>query len=288
MLRKAAVWVVLIAACSSSGSDAGSTTASAVVTTTVTPPTNAIAAPPPAPCLEGDAAFGSEGIVGAVGAASGDARGIAELRWAAHDGCERFVVDLATADGAPAIAVGNTTVAVVASGILRIQLPEAVTVTAVADNTFDGDMIERAYVVRDRAGSVFVDLLLAGPVEARASALEAPARVAVDVKPGSKELQSRPAVGVNIVVTTPVAGEADYPLRVAGYARTFEATVVARIRGEGEQTESFTTATDYLEAWGVFEMEFADGPEGQVEMFAGEDSAEDGSERGVTIPLSME
>jgi hypothetical protein len=286
VLRVAAVLVLLITACSSSGTDSTAPPTSTATTTTPPTPTTLDSATV-SPCLEGDAEFGDEGIVASVGVNSGDARGIADLRWAAHAGCERFVVDLATVDGAPAIAVGETSVALVEPGILRIQLPETVTLTAVADNTFDGDLIQRAYVVRDRAGPLFVDLLLSGAIEARASALESPARVIVDAKPRSGEPGGTPTIGENVVVTSPQAGEAGYPLQVAGYSRTFEANVVARIRGGGEEIVLFTTATDYLETWGVFEMEFGEGPLGQVELFVGEDDAADGSERGVTIPLTM-
>lgn len=285
MLRIAAVLALLISACSSSGADSTTPTSSSAAPTTVAPTTLDSASVPP--CLDGDAPFGEEGILGSVGVSSGDARGIAGLRWVAHEGCERFIVDLATVDGAPAIAVGETTVALVEPGILRIQLPETVTLTAVADNTFEGDLIERAYVVRDRAGSLFVDLLLASTIEARTSALESPARVVVDARLGSGEPEGTPTIGESVVVTSPLAGEASYPLQVAGYSRTFEANVVARIRDGGEATELFTTATDYLETWGVFELEFGEGPLGQVELFVGEADAADGSERGVTIPLTM-
>lgn len=286
MLRVAAVLILLITACSSSGTDSTAPPTSPATTATPATPTTLDSATV-SPCLEGDAEFGDEGIVASVGVNSGDARGIADLRWAAHEGCERFVVDLATVDGAPAIAVGETSVALVEPGILRIQLPQTVTLTAVADNTFDGDLVQRAYVVRDRAGSLFVDLLLSGAIEARASALESPARVVVDVQPGSGKPGGTPTIGENVVVTSPQAGEVGYPLQVAGYSRTFEANVVARIRGGGEETGLFTTATDYLETWGVFELEFGEGPLGQVELFVGEDDAADGSERGVTIPLTM-
>lgn len=284
MLRVAAALVVLVSACSSSGAD--STTVPAPVTTTA-PATTVPEPSSTAPCLDGAAPFGDAGIVGAVGTGAGDARGIAELRWAAHEGCERLWVDLTTVDGAPATTVGEATVALAEPGIVRISLPDAVTLTAVADNTFDGSLIERAYVVRDRAGSLFVDLHLAASVEARAFALESPARIAVDAKPASAVLTGRPAVGDNVVVTTPLPGEAGYPLAIAGYSRTFEANVVARIRDGDGELESFTTATDYLETWGVFEMELGEGPLGPVELFVGEDDPVDGTERGVTIPLTL-
>lgn len=284
MVRFAVAIVLIISACSSETEPPTSSTTQP--STSTVPSTGLDSASVPA-CLEGQIPFSDEGVIGSVGVGVGDARGIAELRWAAHEGCERLVIDLATVDGAPAIAVGATTVALVEPGILRIQLSEAVTLTAVADTTFDGDLIERAYAVRDRAGSLFVDLVLASSVEARAAALESPARVVVDVVPGRGDLDSFPAIGENIVVISPLSGEASYPLGVAGYSRTFEANVVARIRSGDAAAEFFTTATDYLETWGVFEMEFEAGPLGQVELFVGEDSPVDGSERGVIVPLTM-
>ncbi|MCP4224411.1 MAG: hypothetical protein GY773_13805 [Actinomycetia bacterium] len=90
------------------------------------------------------------------------------------------------------------------------------------------------------------------------------------------------------MVFEPSTGQGEYPIRVSGYSRTFEATVIARLLAADEiEFETFTTATDYLDAWGRFTMEIPNGPTGRVDVFVGEDSAATGDASGVTIELSI-
>jgi hypothetical protein len=161
---------------------------------------------------------------------------------------------------------------------------------------FGGQLADQAFIVRSASGSgsLFVDVHLATPSEARVLALGLPARVVVDLKPGGGPLGSSaeqlfgtqdPA---GVVVLSPVAGAASYPLRITGYARTFEANVVAEVRQGGQRVaQTFGMASDYIEAWGVFELTISTGPAGEIDLFVGEYSAADGSERGVIIRLTM-
>jgi hypothetical protein len=92
--------------------------------------------------------------------------------------------------------------------------------------------------------------------------------------------------GGAVVVLSPPPGETSYPLTVSGYARTFEATVVARILVDGTaRAEATATATDWIDAWGSFSITIPDGPAGAVGLFVGGDSPRDGAPEGVTIPL---
>ncbi len=87
---------------------------------------------------------------------------------------------------------------------------------------------------------------------------------------------------------TPVPGPAEYPLAVTGYARTFEANVLARLVQEGSIADvSFTTATDWLEAWGEFTISFTGGPTGEVTLLVGEESPRDGRFEGAAVRLEM-
>lgn len=88
------------------------------------------------------------------------------------------------------------------------------------------------------------------------------------------------------VVVTPTGRSAEYPLLIEGYARTFEATVLLRIRqGNRVEAEEVTPAADYLITWGEYRFEVSGGPNGKVDVFVGEDSPEDGTERGAHFTL---
>ena len=102
--------------------------------TTTPPPTTA--ATPVDPCPEGGAAgeFTEDGTVASLGTPAGDAAVISEIRLTTPrpgpddvpdaPACERLVIDLATERGAPATAVGTTTVELLAGvGVVRISMP---------------------------------------------------------------------------------------------------------------------------------------------------------------------
>jgi hypothetical protein len=90
------------------------------------------------------------------------------------------------------------------------------------------------------------------------------------------------------VVLEPRPGPASYPLTITGYARTFEANVVARLEQGGEEVlETFTTATAWVDAWGHFSFTIDDGPTGPVRLHVGEYEARDGAWEGVVVELRM-
>ena len=281
----AVAFALTIVACSST-SEPG-TTVSSPSTSTSTVPASTVSGVVDAPCSGPDDAFRGVGLLGTAGSEGGDARQITGLRWAPHDGCERFVVDLASTDGAPATSSGPVAAEMLAAGVIRITLPPVIGLTAVADAAFEGELADRAFVVRDFPGTLLVDLHISSNSEARISSLDSPARIVVDVKPSEGEgTFSTPTIGSNVVVFEPSSGAGKYPIRVSGYSRTFESTVVTRLFAANEVAfETFTTATDYLDAWGRFTMEIPDGPRGRVDVFVGEDSAATGEPLGVTIEL---
>ena len=239
-------------------------------------------------------AFGDRGVIATYGEEGADSAQIAAVRWADHETCERLVIDFLTIDGAPASALGPASTELLAeAGIVRISLPLGVTTTAIADTVLDGDLTKRVYVVRNAAGGLFVDLHLNTDTatEVRSFSLTAPARAVVDLRRGTRDagqILAPPRIGPNVVVLGPSPGPQTYPITVLGYARTFEANVIARLYEQGTSARTvFTTATDYIEAWGSFGMVIDSGPTGEVELFVGEDSAKDGSEIGVRIDLDL-
>jgi hypothetical protein len=240
-------------------------------------------------CLQGEP-FVADGAVPLRAASIGGAARIGALRWERHDGCERFVVDLEPVPQAPPTE-GRVEVEVLRElGVVRVTLAGVRDVSQDAtDATFDGPLARAAYSAWGPDGrSTFVDLHLARPAEARATVLRDPARVVVDVRPGGGPVPEPAASHRRVVVLAPRPGAASYPLRVTGYARTFEANVVVRLeQGGREVRETFTTATAWADAWGHFMLTLDDGPSGRVTLRVGEYSARDGTWEGVAIELVM-
>lgn len=241
-------------------------------------------------CLEGEA-FVDDGTFPLDTAAAGDAHEVAGLRWEPHEGCERFVIDLATDDGQPATAAGEVEADVLRElGVVRVTMRDVELVAEDAtDAAFDGPLASAAYAVwADEGRWVYVDLHLAGEAEVSVQTLEDPARVVVDLRPGGGPVPEAAATSDRVVVLAPRAGQATYPLTVTGYARTFEANVVVRVEQDGQTVEeSFTTATAWVDAWGHYSLTVESGPSGAVELHVGEYSARDGAWEGASVELTM-
>lgn len=242
-------------------------------------------------CLQGDAWTADGTMTVAAGAADADADRVDALRWEAHEGCERFVIDLADADGEPASGAGEVQAELLRGlGVVRVSLRDVGRVEPDATDTSPGGALAGdAYAMWSADGRwIDVDLHLADAAEAQVTVLEAPARVVIDVRPGGGAVPEPAPRAQRVVVLHPRPGEASYPLRVTGYARTFEANVVARLEQDGETAaDTFTTATAWADAWGHFSLEFADGPSGSVRLHVGEHSARDGTWEGVEVALEM-
>lgn len=242
-------------------------------------------------CLRGEpfVASGAIPVAGADATTSGRRRAVSALRWEPHDGCERFVIDLDSDDGPPATAGAVSAELLRDMRVVRVHLRDAATATDATDADFDGPLASGAYSVHapDDRG-IYVDLHLDQAAEAHVTRLTDPARVVVDLRPGGPRLSTPPARGRRVVILEPRPGAASYPLMVTGYARTFEANVVARLMiGDEVVRETFTTSTGWLEAWGDYSMTIPDGPSGTVELQVGEHSARDGSWEGVSVELEI-
>lgn len=254
------------------------------------PPADDVAVNDVAVCLQGEP-FVAEGAIALDAAEAGDAHRVSNLRWEAHAGCERFVIDLVGEDGSPATSAGEVRAEVLRDlGVVRLSLREVEHVDPDAtDISLDGPLARAAYAVWSPEGRwVYVDLHLLDEAEAHVTVLDEPARVVIDLRPGGGALPSPAVANERVVVLEPRPGEAAYPLTVTGYARTFEANVVARIEQEGEPVdETFTTATAWADAWGHYSLTFDEGPAGRIELHVGEHSARDGTWQGVVVELNM-
>jgi LysM repeat protein len=245
-------------------------------------------------CLVGEG-FGEDGNIGDFDRAAGDARQVLDFRLGVHEGCERVVIDLATEDGVAAQTIGPVEAEFLRDqGVVRLRLTQDIGVVGLtgteSEAVLGGELAHAAYFVRALEGGPYVDVHLVAAVQARVFVLDGPARLVVDLRPGGEALPGPAAVADNVVVLTPRGEQSEtYPLQIRGYARTFEANVIALVRQGGVlEEETFTTAASWAETWGEFELTVEDGPAGQIELFVGERSAKDGTEQGVRIPLFME
>jgi len=288
---------LLLAACSAATTDSEQTSTTApppasTATSTEAPTITTLGGQPDSPCLVGDRPFSTSGVISAFGGATGDAAQVSSLRAGSHPGCERVVVDLLTADGAPAGSIGLVGVEYDEEvGIVRINLPESVSRTAVADSRFDGTLADRAYVVRTTAGHLAIDIHVAAGagIALRAFEVDAPSRIVVDLRPNPEASPVRGAtVGDGVVVIEPGPGPATAPLSVAGYSRAFEANVIVRLhetRDSPPIAETVTTATDWVEVWGEFQVALAAIPDQQFELFVGSESPRDGTPQGAWLSI---
>lgn len=242
-------------------------------------------------CLQAER-YASDGDIVVAGATGGALeRGqVLDVRWNAHAGCERVVIDLGMADGSAAAAPGMVAASLLRDlGVVRVRLPDVESVDPDAtERMTGGELASAAYVVRSRDGGLYVDLHLGGSAEVAVTTLADPARVVVDLRPGGSAIPAPAASTIRVVMLTPRPGAATYPLTVTGYARTFEANVVARlVQGGDLVVEDHTTATAWTDAWGEFSITFADGPAGAVEVQAGEYSARDGAWEGTAVAVEL-
>jgi hypothetical protein len=239
-----------------------------------------------------------------------DAESIAGIRRESDNGRERVVIDFVRSDGAQAERAGRASAELLhEQGIVRVHLDDAVTtvgktpeeivrLTAPKYARFGGELADQAFIIRsdNGTGSLYVDIHLAAPAEARLLALGAPARLVVDLQPGgppagtTMQRLSGTQDPSGVVVLTPQQGQtASYPLRVSGYSRTFEAHVVAEVRQGGAKVAATSGLTsDWLKAWGAFNLTIDTGPKGPVEVFVGDYAPANGQEEGVNIPLTMQ
>ena len=206
--------------------------------------------------------------------------------------CHEFGLPLLAADGS---AVSNARVEGGDFrrnyGIVRFALPNTITDVGQADSSFRDSTIAAAYVVHALDGSHFLDVHLAGPARADARGTppvqgETNVRLSLAVGGGAIPVQAPRAK--NVVVLEPRDGSVTYPIVIHGYARTFEANVQAWIEANHEvvaATRTHTTAADWMTTWGEFELTIPSGPEGDITLFVGEESARDGTPLGVRIPL---
>lgn len=288
-------WLALLltTACAVDGGAIGTTTTTIAVITTDTPRTTSTISPPPtagvaAGCPE-ETGFVDAGRVLRLDQPTSDTTTIGLISWQAVDGCERFTIRFETTEGAPATTPPTIVVDFAESRqVLRIWT--AADSTVVTDHLVETPLVDRMFVVRGLAGGMYIDLHLLGPTQARGEISNSPASLTIELQGGVQPFDSAAVYAGNTVLTAPADGSqvaSEAPLEVKGYARAFEAKVhiVATIDGE-VVAETSTTAADWTETWGEFTSSIRL-PPGDVSLFVGEESPEDGEMTGVTIDVTV-
>ena len=225
------------------------------------------------------------------GEARPDAR-IADIRFGQHPDFERLVIDFAT-DRESASAVPHWRIEKAAGeGVLRIHLPTA-TETAFTDAQLAGEYMwfTQVFVVRAPDRSLFVDVFIPAAYQFRVQELRDPVRLVIDVVPGGTETYILPATAKDTVLISPRPGATvQGTLTVSGYSRHFEANNVIILQdSEGnELARAIATSTDYIETWGHFSSQLTvPARTGTGTLLVGDFDAQDGSFKGVTIPVQF-
>lgn len=218
-----------------------------------------------------------------------EADGLLAVRYGAHEGYERVVLDLGTGRD-PAKAVPEWTLtSPTGDGLLRVELP-SVSATAVSDGEFGGTLLKDFHVVRGPEGGMFVDVFARESFTYRVLELTDPARLVVDFKAADMPLGiPLPAQGGKTVLTEPRRGDhVDGSLTVSGYSRNFEAVnTITLTDAAGDRIAGQTVqGNDWNATWGYFETTL-DVPafSGRAILRVGTGSARDGSFEGVEIPV---
>jgi len=273
--------LLVLSACAQLGAP-GTTSA----TTSSTSPTPTSTLPPVVDC-PGAGEFEEGGGIADLDGSGTDSARLGRVSWEESDRCETFNFDFETSEGAPATTTPDVQIDHLESfQVIRISID--VDSSVVIDQLVETDLVDRLYVVQALDGGMFVDLHLAAPAAARATALASPARLSVELRPGFVQMEGSPSHSDGVVLVSPTT-EADVATttQLVGYARTSEGDVMIVVTQAGTLViETSATPAESDTAWGEFRMDLTL-PPGEVSIFAGERSPEDGSLDGLTIDLSV-
>lgn len=283
-MRRVVVLALLVLVAGCIDASTGSTVTSS--STTSTPVATSTTPLPPVVECPGVGEFEEGGSIADIAAEGSDSRNIGQISWERNDRCETFHFEFVTSEGAPATTAPGLSVDHLDSfQVIRVRLD--VETAVVKEQLVETDLVDRLYVVRSLSGDLFVDLHLSEPVAARASVSSSPARLSLELRPGFVPFMGTSTVGEDFVVTSPAQTEVDGDVQLLGYARTTagEVTAVAT-QDDSVVTEATATTAEAAGSWGEFRIEVSSLPPGQVSVFIGEESADEGF-AGITLDLTV-
>lgn len=275
--------LLAIAACGG----VATTTSSTSSTTRQTSSSSTTSTMPPAIGCPQDTEFVGSGRVGRISQPASDSKTLGLISRVVVDGCEKFGFDFETAENAPATTPPSVDAEFLSGErILRIHVD--IDQTVITDQLVETNLVDRIFVVRALDGSLFIDLHLSSPANARISVSNSPARLGLELNPRDGEIGPAATFAETVVVVSP-ASDSGVPgdFSVEGYARTFEANVlILATRSDEVLVRQFATAADWAGTWGEFSNALDLSP-GGANLFVGEESPQDGSLRGVTLKLTV-
>lgn len=260
----------MVVGCVSTTTTTTSTTTTLAASSTTTIP----ASGGPLPfCLAGSEPFIGAGSVGILGGAATDSDSVSHITWAVHEECERLVIHFNSAGGAPALDPPSASALMMRnSGVLRITFENTIVRSAISDQLIGTRLVDEAFVVRALDGTMFIDLHLASPVQARVSSSGSPATLTIDLQSGGAAYPLDPQVSRDLVVVEPTSGVVTYPFSMLGYAKTSDSISATLTGSAGEQTRASTPLAPGDDAWKGFALLFPLGPTGDIRVDFGDGS----------------
>jgi hypothetical protein len=280
------VWLPALSACAGAGSPLATTTTTTTPITSTTTPTSTTTSASTVGCPE-DPAFVDRGRVLRLDQPASDTNRLGRIGWQVDQGCERFGIDFETTEGAPATTPPTVVVDFLPSRqVLRVWTD--VESTVITDQLVETGLVNRLYVARALDGGMFVDFHLSAPAQARVAISNSPARMSLELHPGTDPLAAPAVVTDRVVVVGPAVGvETGTVLEVTGYARVFEANLlIIATMGTEVVAQANTTAADGTDTWGEFRAPLTV-PVGQISLFVGEEDAGNGQMTGATLDLTV-
>lgn len=255
----------------------GSTTAPSSPTTSLAPVVD----------CPGIGEFEEGGGIADIDGSGSDSARLGRISWEDSDQCETFRFEFETSEGAPATALPDIRVEHLDSfQVIRIRT--GLDLSVIADQQVDTDLVDRIFVVRSLDGGLYVDLHLAAPAAARVTALDSPARLGLELRPGFVPFAGNSASAEEVVLVAPGdGGEVGTSVDLGGYTRGLGPEVLVVVTRAGTLvSETSAVAVDATDVWGEFRTELTL-PPGDVAVFVGETSTDDGSLQGLTIDVSV-
>lgn len=274
---------MVISACSSTTSVP--TTSTTTLPGTPTPePTTTL---PLVPGCSDEGEFIEGGEIVTLEQPGSDSDSLGPISWEETESCETFTLAFVSSEGAPATTPPPVHAWYV-DGVPIVRVHVSAESTVITDQLVETGLVERLFVVRSLDGGLFLDLHLAAPAQTHIETAASPAEVTIHLQPGIVDYPARPAISDLVVIAAPLNGAMVPPdVDVFGYARTLEANVLLIATAADEVVaEAFTTAADSIETWGEFRTQLAL-PAGDVSVFVGEESPEDGHLEGIAIAVTV-
>jgi hypothetical protein len=235
----------------------------------------------------GEGEFEEGSGIADIEATGSDSSIVGQISWETSDRCETFHFDFETSEGAPATTVPNVTVDHLDSfQVVRVGID--VDASVITDQLVETEFVDRLYVVRSLDGGMFVDLHLSEPAAVRATTESSPARLSIDLRPGFVPFVGESSIDDQVVLVAPTdESDMESTAELAGYSRIPDGSVLVVVtQSPTTVIETETTTADNEETWGEFRFELSL-PVGEVSVFLGQRSVDDGSLDGISVDLTV-